>query len=352
LILVVATGGGEQPDASSNLSDEPTAVPSLPAQAGQGETPSPQAPIADETPSTAAGAAFVIKVEQGHAFLWPANGSVATAIAPFHRGIDIALQSRGGTAVRATARGTVTFVGSDADVDLGTNIVIDHGGGLSSVYGHLERVLVSRGQTVEQGESIGMAGTVGGSDSRRLHFEVNHGGSQIDPLKLLPAQYDSPSSLAQIDCGAHELVNVDSGTPLRLDFSEALDPDAIVARVDLEDRIVSPDAPAVDVSLTSTSSAVLESEPSVVDSGQSVYTLIVETRQSSSRERFACTVIVRTRTVEPSSFFVAPTQSQEPTPTGSSSTPPPGAAPTQAPTQVPTQVPLPPTPTKTPFPTS
>lgn len=350
---MAATGGGGQPEASQDPSAEATASPTLPSKDAQSETPSPQSIIADETPSAAAGGSLVVKVERGYAFVWPATGSVTTEIGPSHRGIDIGLQSSGDTAVRATARGTVTFVGSDTDADLGTNIVIDHGGGLSSVYGHLERALVSLGRTVAQGESIGIAGTVGSSSSRRLHFEVNHVGSQIDPLDLLPAQFGSPPSSSQVDCGAHELMNVESGTPLRLDFSEALDSDAIVARVGIEDRIVSPDAPPVRVSLSSTSSAVLESEPTVVDTGQSVYTLIVETRQNGSRKRFGCTVIVRTRTVEPTSFFVAPTQSQ-PTPSESTPlTPTPRSVPTQAPTQAPTQVPtLEPTPTKTPFPTS
>jgi hypothetical protein len=346
VILVVANGGESQPDVSQAPSERDGSGATLPADAPDDR----EGQASDGTPVAPAGVPGVVRVQRGYPFIWPADGSVTTAMGPSHpAGIEIGLESAGESAIRAAASGVVTFAGPAFQEDIGIQIVIDHGGALRTVYGRLERVVVSRGQTVAQGELIGIGGGIGVATSRNLYFEVNHGGSQINPIELLPARPDSAPSTTVIEC-PRELISVESGAPLRLDFSETLDPNAILARVDVGELSVSPNAAPVRASLSG-AAVLFETAPSVVNSGESVYTLIVEARLGGERERYACTVVVLTRTVVPS-FFAAPTEPSPPTPAEVAS---PAAASTEVPAQTPTPTPTPPpspTPTKTPFPFS
>ena len=67
----------------------------------------------------------------------------------------------------------------------GNLVVIDHGGGLATAYGHQSRIAVSVGQSVSQGETIGYVGSTGHSTGPHLHFEVRHFGTPIDPRPRL-----------------------------------------------------------------------------------------------------------------------------------------------------------------------
>jgi murein DD-endopeptidase MepM/ murein hydrolase activator NlpD len=99
----------------------------------------------------------------------------------FHSGIDIAAQS--GTGVVAARSGTVVSVNwSDG---LGNHIIIDHGGGFQTLYGHLESVNVSLSQVVDSGTIIGAVGSTGLSTGPHLHFEVKNGEALRDPIPLM-----------------------------------------------------------------------------------------------------------------------------------------------------------------------
>jgi murein DD-endopeptidase MepM/ murein hydrolase activator NlpD len=99
-----------------------------------------------------------------------------------HDGIDFALAT--GDMVRAAAGGTVLVADDDAK-RFGRLVVIDHGNGWQSAYGHLSRITVAKGETVTAGERIGLGGQAGDAERPELHFEIRHGGEPVDPAPLL-----------------------------------------------------------------------------------------------------------------------------------------------------------------------
>lgn len=98
-----------------------------------------------------------------------------------HPGIDVAVPT--GTIVRASGGGTVAQSGTDAEY--GKYVLLQHPSGYESMYGHLSRVIVAQGQTVQPGDVIGLSGNTGRSTAPHLHFEVRHGGRSVDPLILV-----------------------------------------------------------------------------------------------------------------------------------------------------------------------
>ena len=69
-------------------------------------------------------------------------------------------------------------------------VVIDHGNGWQSAYGHLSRITVAKGDTVTDGERIGLGGQGGEAERPELHFEIRHGGEPVDPAPLLRLERD------------------------------------------------------------------------------------------------------------------------------------------------------------------
>jgi murein DD-endopeptidase MepM/ murein hydrolase activator NlpD len=102
----------------------------------------------------------------------------------FHSGLDIA--GKAGDPVFATANGTVSSAGWDKDY--GNCILVDHGRGISTRYGHLSRINVSKGQQVTKGQTIGQVGSTGRSTGNHLHYEVLKGNVVIDPVPYLKAK--------------------------------------------------------------------------------------------------------------------------------------------------------------------
>ena len=117
--------------------------------------------------------------------IWPVSGPVTSGFGMrwgrMHMGIDIAVPS--GTAVHASAAGTVVYAGWNGGY--GLLVAIDHGGGLATAYAHNTSLLVSVGQTVEQGETIALSGSTGHSSGPHVHFEVRVDGVPVDPLLYL-----------------------------------------------------------------------------------------------------------------------------------------------------------------------
>jgi murein DD-endopeptidase MepM/ murein hydrolase activator NlpD len=98
-----------------------------------------------------------------------------------HRGIDIAASR--GSMVRAAADGVVIFAGWTQD--LGELLVLYHGNGYRSYYGHNQRLLVERNSLVKKGEPIALLGNTGQSTAPHLHFEVWKDGVPLDPKNYL-----------------------------------------------------------------------------------------------------------------------------------------------------------------------
>ncbi|MGE5623762.1 MAG: murein hydrolase activator EnvC family protein [Methanocella sp.] len=123
--------------------------------------------------------------------LWPVRGRITSdfgwRVHPilktkrYHSGLDIAVPS--GTPVQATAGGKVILSGWVGGY--GKTIIIDHGGGVSSLYGHNSSLLVAEGATVRAGQIITKAGSTGLSTGPHVHFEVRRDGQAVDPRPWL-----------------------------------------------------------------------------------------------------------------------------------------------------------------------
>jgi murein DD-endopeptidase MepM/ murein hydrolase activator NlpD len=118
--------------------------------------------------------------------LAPVPGPVGDLFGPrddrFHAGIDIPAPA--GAFVSAAASGVVVYAGWK-DGGFGNTVEIDHGGGLHSLYFHLQRVDVSLGEAVSAGERVGLVGSTGESTGPHLHFELHLWGAAVDPLTAL-----------------------------------------------------------------------------------------------------------------------------------------------------------------------
>ena len=110
----------------------------------------------------------------------------------YHTGIDIAgLNSAGqgiyGKPILAAADGTVAFTQTNyvAGRGYGIYLIIDHGGGISTLYGHTSGLAVNVGDTVKRGQTIAYVGSTGWSTGPHLHFEVRVNGSHVTPWSYL-----------------------------------------------------------------------------------------------------------------------------------------------------------------------
>ena len=116
-----------------------------------------------------------------------------------HAGLDFAAPQ--GTPIYATANGRVKIAGNSSG-GYGVHVVIDHGYGYETLYGHMVRVKSRPGQNVTRGEIIGYVGTTGKSTGPHCHYEVHKNGNKIDPIyffynDLSPQQFDELLKRAQ-----------------------------------------------------------------------------------------------------------------------------------------------------------
>jgi murein DD-endopeptidase MepM/ murein hydrolase activator NlpD len=118
-------------------------------------------------------------------FIWPVHGVFTSGFGwrwgRMHEGIDLAVPN--GTPVVAAAAGTVIVAGWTGGY--GNLVVVDHGNGIATAYGHNTYVTVAPGQAVAQGQLIAYSGNTGHSTGPHVHFEVRVNGSAVDPLGYL-----------------------------------------------------------------------------------------------------------------------------------------------------------------------
>ena len=103
-----------------------------------------------------------------------------------HYGIDIAAKQ--GTMIKSSGSGIVTMAEDDLYYTGGT-IIMDHGHGISTIYSHLENVMVSVGDKINQGDIIGTVGSTGRSTGPHLDFRVNWFQTRLDPMSVMQLQY-------------------------------------------------------------------------------------------------------------------------------------------------------------------
>jgi len=125
-----------------------------------------------------------VSAPAGSGYLWPAGVKYISQYFGWrHTGLDIA--GKIGTALYATKYGTVTRSQCGWNGGYGCYIIIDHGGGISSLYGHASQLYASVGDVVEQGETIALMGSTGRSTGSHLHFEIRINGVRQNPLKYI-----------------------------------------------------------------------------------------------------------------------------------------------------------------------
>ena len=132
-----------------------------------------------------------LPVQGSGAMIWPLAGSITsdfgwrthpiTGAQRFHSGIDIGGDY--GDPIYAAQAGTVEYAGWISGY--GNAVIINHGGGISTLYGHCQSLEVSTGQSVAQGELIAECGSTGNSTGPHCHFEVRVNGEPVNPLAYL-----------------------------------------------------------------------------------------------------------------------------------------------------------------------
>ncbi len=336
VLIAVTLGTGNE--AAQAL---PPAAPVTALQELEAKPPRVEAPTT-QTLASPSDKSVPVTVVRSYPFVWPADGPITSEIGPWHPlGIDIGFELDEDSPIRAAARGTVTFAGGTEHEDYGYHVIIDHGGGLVTLYGHMSQVAAQEGQVVRQGELLGLGGDTGKAQGKHLHFEVKSNGAQINPLQVLPEQGASRPEPLEMDCAKEALV-IDSGAPAVLDFGRALAGGSLIGETHFEAVKASQDALPASVAKESDTTVLLDTSPTVKGTGDDDEYALKLMLAAGDEPEVVCTVFVRTRTFR-TVFYVRPTST--PMPQATPEYIPPTATPTNTPTPTPT-----PTPTKTPYP--
>ena len=248
-------------------------------------------PLAATAPN---GGTSVVQVTRAFPLIWPTTGPITSYMGPSHPlGIDIGLEGVPVAPILAAADGSVSFAGGDPAVSYGYYVVLDHGDGLTTLYGHLDQISVSTGQAVKQGDLLGYGGNTGHSTGKHLHFEVRSAYGRLDPLEVLPSDTE-PVGTTSVDCGADALI-VDAGSRVRLEFAAQLAGGSLVSAslTSLDGGAV--DASAAQASLEGKSALLLATKLRVVASGEPERLLqlkIVE-RRGGEESQVVCRVQLR-----------------------------------------------------------
>ena len=137
------------------------------------------------------GSHYNVQPSGSGAMIWPISGPITsefgwrthpiTGDQRFHSGLDIGGDY--GIPVHAAQAGTVTYAGWISGY--GNTVIIDHGGGVTTLYGHNQSLAVGEGQSVAQGEGISYCGSTGNSTGPHCHFEVRQNGEPVSPYGYL-----------------------------------------------------------------------------------------------------------------------------------------------------------------------
>ena len=178
-------GGGAVQETAARAGNRPALVHELDLLA---------ASVSEESPRVRALERVISKTGKVMAALpsrWPVRGGVNsefgrrhspwTGVPEFHSGIDIAAERA--TPIKAPGPGAVVAAGPNGEY--GNQVVLDHGSGIQSRYGHLLKILVASGQRVERGQVIALSGNTGRSSGPHLHYEVIVRGQAVNPRGFL-----------------------------------------------------------------------------------------------------------------------------------------------------------------------
>ncbi len=127
--------------------------------------------------------------------IWPVRGFISSGFGwrinpitggkEFHEGLDIATQS--GNPIRAPSNGIVSYAGWESG--FGNTVVIDHGYGITTLYGHMSKIEVKTGEIVKRGQTIGLVGDTGFSTGPHVHYQVMINGIPVNPMRYLVGNF-------------------------------------------------------------------------------------------------------------------------------------------------------------------
>jgi murein DD-endopeptidase MepM/ murein hydrolase activator NlpD len=165
--------GPDSPEVAAALAEAAEQAAAPPASPPQAQKPSPPPTVRQYVP---AGLPYYGYISSP--FGWR-DSPFIKGTRTYHKGMDIV--ARTGTAVRATQSGTVIIAGWTNGY--GQTVMIDHGKGWVTLYGHNSRIKVKVGQWVEQGQIISLSGNTGPSTGPHIHYEIRHNGTPVNPAK-------------------------------------------------------------------------------------------------------------------------------------------------------------------------
>lgn len=157
---------------------------------------------------------------QGQAALTQGFGPTSFSAEPaydgyshFHTGLDFGVPVD--TPIDAAGAGKVVAAGWDS-TGYGNRVIIDHGNGRLTLYGHLDKITVHAGDQVAAGQRIGLSGSTGNSTGPHLHFGLQVNGQWVDPTAALTANAGAPASTLLQELGGGDLTTAGLGTPATL----------------------------------------------------------------------------------------------------------------------------------------
>ncbi len=139
-----------------------------------------------------------LATEQNVQFVLPHTGYLSTYFSTYHPGIDLATDL--GTSIHPVAAGTVEGVIFDT-VDYGNHVTLAHSDGYKSLYGHLGKVFIKKGQSVDLNTTLGEVGLTGRTSGPHTHLEITKDGNYLDPLTLLPKSWQLPTLSSVLSVG-------------------------------------------------------------------------------------------------------------------------------------------------------
>jgi murein DD-endopeptidase MepM/ murein hydrolase activator NlpD len=146
-------------------------------------------PASPAASASSAAPAIPLAAQPPEKLRWPLAGTIRRGFAgrkgkaAYHDGLDILAKE--GTAVRASAKGTVIFAG-EGPPDYGLTVIVHHGGRWTTTYANLGKVTVKDGEKIKAGERVGKVGMTGIAREPQLHYEVRRNRDPLDPADFLP----------------------------------------------------------------------------------------------------------------------------------------------------------------------
>ena len=178
-----------QPAPSPSGTPSAQATPADSSDAAGASTGGPGAGTPAATSSSGSRSGTIVRsgATSAEGLIWPIVGPISSYYGPSHPlGIDIDGYNLSGAPIAAATSGTVIFAGGNACCSYGLYVVVMSPGGIETLYGHLSSISVSQGETVTQGEQLGIIGNTGYSTGTHLHFEVIDNGTRENPTAYLP----------------------------------------------------------------------------------------------------------------------------------------------------------------------